>query len=770
MQRSDGRILSTHAGSLPRPPDLTRMMWDLLDQKPVDEAQLQARVKQAVFDVVARQRLAGVDIVSDGEMSKVGFSNYVMQRYSGFANRAQFVATDLGDFPDIINKLFVENEGGRHLVLPNVEGPIELRDHEAVHRDIANLKAALGDRSPDSAFIAAVTPGQMLFNFPNLYYPTAEAFLEAVAKALRVEYRAIVEAGFNLQLDAPDLAMRAHCWSGSAGPIDIKNYVPMAIEAMNEATRGLPPEKVRLHLCWGNYAGPHHHDVELKEIIEPVLKTNAGFIYFEAANPRHAHEWEVWENVKVPDGKGLIPGVIDTLTNHVEHPRLVAQRLEKFAAIVGKENVVAGTDCGFGTFVGWSGCDPKVAWLKLEALAQGAQIASDRLWKRQPAQPRAREENVSTPAKGPFRADHVGSLLRPSQLQKARVQRQRKNITAERLREIEDDCIREVAQMQESVGLEGITDGELRRDYWHLDFLTRIGGVEFEEGHNPLKWHREDGVELEWVPPEVKVHARLNRSQPIQLDDFKFLKSATSRTAKVCIPSPSMMIVQGGEKVIDPKIYPDPDLFFSDLSRVYAQEIADLANAGCKYVQLDDTFLAFLCDEKIGAAFGRSGEDTKKMARLSARLINDSIRNRPADMAVCVHLCRGNYQSSWLSEGGYDPVAEILLGEIDVDGYFLEYDDARSGGFAPLRYLPKGKKKIVLGLVTSKHAQLESKDALKRRIDEAAKVVPIEQLAISPQCGFSSTADGNVISVEGQMEKLLLCVRVAQDVWGGLRN
>jgi 5-methyltetrahydropteroyltriglutamate--homocysteine methyltransferase len=770
MQRSDGRILSTHAGSLPRPPDLTRMMWDLLDQKPVDEAQLQARVKQAVFDVVARQRLAGVDIVSDGEMSKVGFSNYVMQRYSGFANRAQFVATDLGDFPDIINKLFVENEGGRHLVLPNVEGPIELRDHEAVHRDIANLKAALGDRSPDSAFIAAVTPGQMLFNFPNLYYPTAEAFLEAVAKALRVEYRAIVEAGFNLQLDAPDLAMRAHCWSGSAGPIDIKNYVPMAIEAMNEATRGLPPEKVRLHLCWGNYAGPHHHDVELKEIIEPVLKTNAGFIYFEAANPRHAHEWEVWENVKVPDGKGLIPGVIDTLTNHVEHPRLVAQRLEKFAAIVGKENVVAGTDCGFGTFVGWSGCDPKVAWLKLEALAQGAQIASDRLWKRQPAQPRAKEENGSMPAKGPFRADHVGSLLRPSQLQKARVQRQRKNITAERLREIEDDCIREVAQMQESVGLEGITDGELRRDYWHLDFLTRIGGVEFEEGHNPLKWHREDGVELEWVPPEVKVHARLNRSQPIQLDDFKFLKSATSRTAKVCIPSPSMMIVQGGEKVIDPKIYPDPDLFFSDLSRVYAQEIADLANAGCKYVQLDDTFLAFLCDEKIGAAFGRSGEDTKKMARLSARLINDSIRNRPADMAVCVHLCRGNYQSSWLSEGGYDPVAEILLGEIDVDGYFLEYDDARSGGFAPLRYLPKGKKKIVLGLVTSKHAQLESKDALKRRIDEAAKVVPIEQLAISPQCGFSSTADGNVISVEGQMEKLLLCVRVAQDVWGGLRN
>ena len=774
MPRNQNRILTTHAGSLPRPPDLTRMMWDLLDEKPVDEARLQARIGQAVFDVVARQRQVGVDIVSDGEMSKVGFSNYVMQRYSGFANRTQFVATDLGDFPEIVNKLFVENEGGRHLVMPNVEGPIELRDHDAVQRDIRNLRAALGDRSPDTAFIAAVTPGQMLFNFPNLYYPTAEAYIEAAAKALSAEYRAIVDAGFNLQLDAPDLAMRAHCWTGSAGPADIKNYVPMAIEAMNEAIRGLPPDKVRLHLCWGNYAGPHHHDVELRDIVGPVLRTAAGSIYFEAANPRHAHEWEVWEEVKIPDGKVLIPGVIDTLTNHVEHPRLVAQRLEKFAGIVGRENVIAGTDCGFGTFVGWSGCDPKVAWLKLEAMAKGAEIASDRLWGQRASHLRVvhsqarEEEKVASNAKGPFRADHVGSLLRPPRLQQARMQRQRKNITAERLREVEDDCIREVAKLQENAGLQGITDGELRRDYWHLDFLTRIGGVEFVEGHNPLKWHRTDGVQLEWVPPEVNVHARLSRPQPIQLDDFKFLKSATSRTAKVCIPSPSMMIVQGGEKIIDPKVYPDPDLFFTDLARVYAQEVADLAAAGCKYLQLDDTFLAFLCDEKIGAAFGRSGEDTRKMARLSARLINDSIKDRPSDMAVTIHLCRGNYQSSWLSEGGYDPIAEILLGEIKVDGYFLEYDDERSGSFAPMRFLPKGNTRVVLGLVTSKHAELESRDALKRRIDEAAKVVPLEQLAISPQCGFSSTADGNVISVEGQMEKLMLCVKVAREVWGGV--
>jgi 5-methyltetrahydropteroyltriglutamate--homocysteine methyltransferase len=377
---------------------------------------------------------------------------------------------------------------------------------------------------------------------------------------------------------------------------------------------------------------------------------------------------------------------------------------------------------------------------------------------------------MSANTKGPFRADHVGSLLRPAKLQQARIQRLRKNITAEKLREIEDEGIREVVKLQEDAGLQGITDGELRRDYWHLDFLTQIGGVEFEEGHNPLKWHRDDGVQLEWVPPEVKVHGRLDRPHPIQVKDFEFLKAATSKTAKVCIPSPSMMIVQGGENIIDRKVYPDPEQFFADLSRAYAEEVADLGRAGCTYLQLDDTFLAFLCDEKIGAAFGRSNEDTKKMARLSARLINDAIKNRPKDMAVCIHLCRGNYQSSWLSEGGYDPIAEILLGEIDVDGYFLEYDDERSGGFAPLRHLPKGNKKVVLGLVSSKYAPLEAKDALKRRIDEAAKVVPLEQLAISPQCGFGSTAEGNVVSVQEQADKLKLCVSVARDVWGGVTN
>src|SRR5688572_10190484 len=376
---------------------------------------------------------------------------------------------------------------------------------------------------------------------------------------------------------------------------------------------------------------------------------------------------------------------------------------------------------------------------------------------------------MASNGKGPFRADHVGSLLRPAKLLQARLQRMRRNITAEKLREIEDAAIRDVVKLQEDVGLQGITDGELRREIWHLDFLTQIGGVEFEEGNMPLQWHREDGVQLEWVPPEVTVHSRMTRQHPIQLADFESLKSATTRTAKVCISSPSMMIVQGGEKVIDPKVYPNPDQFFDDLSRVYAEEVDSLAKAGCKYLQLDDTFLAFLCDDKIGAAFGRSDEDTKKMASISARLINDSIKNRPSDMAVCIHLCRGNYQSSWLSQGGYDPIAEILLGEIAVDGFFLEYDDERSGGFAPLRFLPKGKK-VVLGIVTSKYPKLEAKDMLKRRIDEAATHVPLEQLAISPQCGFGSTSEGNVMTVDQEAAKLRLCVEVATEVWGGVTN
>ncbi len=380
MKRSIDKILTTHAGSLPRPNDLARMMYDKLDGKPVDETRLKARIRETVAEMVRRQREAGIDVVSDGEMSKPGFSNYIIQRFTGFGTeRAQFVATDLAAVPELAQKHFGD-EGGQHIIMPIVIGPIEVRDRTAVQTDIENLKAALGSKSPDEAFICAVTPGQVAFNFPNRYYPSLEKYLAAAGEALRFEYESIIAAGFNLQLDSPDLAMRAHAFTDGKGPLDLKRYVPLAIEAMNHATRGLPAEKMRLHLCWGNYVGPHHKDVELQEIIEPVLKTNAAFIYFEGANPRHEHEWEIWEKPRLPAGKAIIPGVIDTATNHVEHPRLVAQRIERFAKVVGKENVIAGTDCGFATFVGSSGVDPDVAWLKLQSLAEGARIASERLW------------------------------------------------------------------------------------------------------------------------------------------------------------------------------------------------------------------------------------------------------------------------------------------------------------------------------------------------------------------------------------------------------
>ncbi|HEY1746224.1 MAG TPA: cobalamin-independent methionine synthase II family protein [Xanthobacteraceae bacterium] len=378
MKRNTDRIQTTHVGSLPRPDDLTRLMYDVIDEKPVDKSLLSKRVAEAVREVVNQQRAAGVDIISDGEMSKTGFSNYVVQRFSGFGERGQMMLTDMADVPLLTQKMF-SDEGGQHVVMPVVTGPIELRDGEAVKVDIANLKSALGSLNPDNAFIPAVTPGQMLFNFANRHYPSREAYLEAAGNALRPEYQAIIDAGFNLQLDSPDLAMHHH--GSTDGPIELKDYIPLSIEALNHATRGLPPEKMRLHLCWGNYAGPHHYDVALSEIIEPIIKTTtASFISFVAANPRHEHEYEVWNDVKLPDDKVIMPGAIDTITNTVEHPMLVAQRIERFANIVGKENVIAGTDCGFSTFVGFQSMDAKVTWLKLEALAEGARIASERLW------------------------------------------------------------------------------------------------------------------------------------------------------------------------------------------------------------------------------------------------------------------------------------------------------------------------------------------------------------------------------------------------------
>lgn len=364
----------------------------------------------------------------------------------------------------------------------------------------------------------------------------------------------------------------------------------------------------------------------------------------------------------------------------------------------------------------------------------------------------------------PFRADHVGSFLRPKALLDARAQFKDGAIDAATLRAAEDAAIRDVVTFQEDLGLKSITDGEFRRTYFHTDFLLQLDGVE-ESGGTQVKFHQHGGTELEYAPPVMKITGKVTHARDIQRADFEFLASCTSQTPKVTIPSPTMLHFRGGREAIDATAYPDLDAFYADLATAFRAEIASLADAGCRYLQLDDTNLAYLCDETHRENAKRRGMDPDELPRLYARIINDSIRDKPADMTVCVHLCRGNFRSSWAAEGGYEPVAEVLFNELAVDGYFLEYDDPRSGDFAPLRHVPKGKT-VVLGLVTTKLGDLESKDDVKRRIDEAAKFMPLDQAALSPQCGFSSTVHGNDVSVGQQADKLRLVIDVARDVWG----
>jgi 5-methyltetrahydropteroyltriglutamate--homocysteine methyltransferase len=364
----------------------------------------------------------------------------------------------------------------------------------------------------------------------------------------------------------------------------------------------------------------------------------------------------------------------------------------------------------------------------------------------------------------PFRADHVGSLLRPRRLLDARDANSRGLLTAAALREVEDECIREAVALQEDLGFHGITDGEFRRTWWHLDFVQRFSNVTVVPPRMKARFRSAEG-EIELLAPALRVDGRLARPQPIMAADFAFLKAATRRTAKVTIPSPSVMHFRGGRAAIDAKTYPEIAEFYADLARVYGEEVADLRRLGCTYLQIDEVNLAYLCDPKLQEQVRGIGEDPKTLPRTYARLINGAIATRPADMTVCMHLCRGNFQSAWVAEGGYDPIAEVLFNEIDVEGYFLEYDSPRAGGFAPLRFLPKGKI-AVLGLVTTKSGALESKDALKRRIDEAAKYAPLDQLALSPQCGFSSTVEGNKVTLDDEIAKLRLVAEVAREVWG----
>jgi 5-methyltetrahydropteroyltriglutamate--homocysteine methyltransferase len=366
----------------------------------------------------------------------------------------------------------------------------------------------------------------------------------------------------------------------------------------------------------------------------------------------------------------------------------------------------------------------------------------------------------------PFRADHVGSLLRPQRLLQAREDFAAGGLPAGELRAVEDEAIRDVVQMQHDVGLQSATDGEFRRATWHMDFIYQIGGISKAPGNLAVKFRNPSGS-IEWTPAAIHVGSKIQMDKTIFAEDFGFLQSVVPAgvTPKLTIPSPNMVHYRGGPAALDPDVYPDLEEFWSDLAAAYADEVQRLAALGCTYLQFDDTSLAYLNDPEQRAEIAGRGEDAEHLHLRYIKQINAALAAKPAGMAVTTHLCRGNFRSSWAAEGGYDFVAEALFGELAVDGFFLEYDDERSGGFEPLRFVPPGKM-VVLGLVTTKRGELESKDTLKRRIDEASRYIPLDQLCLSGQCGFSSTVEGNVLSYDEEVAKLRLIVETAQEVWG----
>ena len=367
--------------------------------------------------------------------------------------------------------------------------------------------------------------------------------------------------------------------------------------------------------------------------------------------------------------------------------------------------------------------------------------------------------------KPPFRADHVGSLLRPARLLQARDDFANGEIDARGLRAIEDDAIREVVRRQEEVGLQSATDGELRRASWHMDFIYSLDGISKEAGHIAVVFHNADG-DIEFTPAALHVDGKLGVSETIFGDDFAFLRESVTRNVpKLTIPSPSMVHYRGGKAAIDESVYPELGAFWADLTAAYAEEVRRLGELGCTYLQFDDTSLAYMNDPHQREYVASIGGDPERQHIEYIHHINEALAGRPEGMTVTTHMCRGNFQSSWAAEGSYDFVAEALLNELQVDGFFMEWDDERSGGFEPLRFLPKGEKCVVLGLVTTKRGELESKDELKRRIEQAARFAPLEQLCLSPQCGFSSTVEGNRLSEDEQWRKLRLIVEVAEEVW-----
>ncbi len=382
MQRSTDRILTTHTGSLPRPDDLVQLMYAKEEGKRVDAALLATQVTDSVKAVVERQLKVGVDVISDGEMSKPSYATYVADRLTGFAGKSSLPKlSDILEFPNVASAYF--NDPGvvrLNQNRPACSGEVRSKGQDEFRADIDNLVRAVEGSKPRDVFMTAASPGVVSMFLGNVYYQTEEEFLWAVAEAMKPEYEAIVEAGFVLQLDCPDLAMTRHREFANQPVEHFRAYVQRHIEVLNAATANIPADKLRIHLCWGNYPGPHHHDVPLKEIIDLILTARANGLSFEAANSRHEHEWTVFEDVKLPDGKVLIPGVVESMSNRIEHPELVAQRIVRFARLVGRENVIAGSDCGFGTFVGLALVEPEIAWAKLGSLVEGARLASKQLW------------------------------------------------------------------------------------------------------------------------------------------------------------------------------------------------------------------------------------------------------------------------------------------------------------------------------------------------------------------------------------------------------
>ncbi len=380
MRHSSERFLTTHTGSLPRPDDLVRIMYAKEEGVPVDPAALETRTALAVEEVVRKQVDAGVDIVNDGEMSKPSYATYIKDRLSGFGGSGNtFVYQDLVDFPNLAKRVFGDPGRSRRKT-PACNAPIGVRDRDAARVDVSHLKAALEKVPASDAFLTAASPGVVSLFFRNDHYPTEEAYLEAIAEAMRVEYETIAGAGIVLQIDCPDLGMGRHIQYADLPLADFRKKAQLHVEALNHALRNIAPEQLRMHLCWGNYEGPHHCDVPLADVIDIVFRARPAAIALEAANPRHAHEWKLFETVKLPEGKILIPGVIESKSNFVEHPEVVAQRIARYANLVGRENVIAGSDCGFGTWVGQAAVDADVVWAKMAAMAEGARRASARFW------------------------------------------------------------------------------------------------------------------------------------------------------------------------------------------------------------------------------------------------------------------------------------------------------------------------------------------------------------------------------------------------------